>query len=89
MAAAYAAALLLAAMFSILVLLARQKRLPRLVPILALGSAITICGAVGGCGGSKTTAVIPYTPTGTYTLTVHGFVQNASRGFTMTLVVND
>ncbi len=33
--------------------------------------------------------MIPYTPTGTYTLTVHGFVQNASRGFTMTLVVDN
>ncbi len=90
MAANVAAVLLLAGMLCALALLARQKRLPRSIPVFALVCAAAICGAVGGCGSSNNTArVIPYTPTGTYTLTVHGFVQNASRGFTMTLVVDN
>ena len=86
---ALATAVLLAVMFSILALLIRQKRLPRIVLVLRFTCAIVICAVLGGCGHSSTTSVIPYTPTGTYPLTVHGFAQNASRGFTMTLVVDD
>jgi hypothetical protein len=85
-----AAAVLLAVIFSSLVWLVRQTRLSRKVTVLALTLAVAICAALGGCHNTNSTAnVIPYTPTGTYTLTVHGFVQNASRGFTMTLVVDD
>jgi len=58
--------------------------------VVPLTLAVAICAVLGGCHGTSSTAnVIPYTPTGTYTLTVHGFVQNASRGFTMTLVVDN
>ncbi len=85
-----AAALLLAAIFCILVWLARQPRLRRVVPVIAFTVAVTICAILGGCHSYHSTAsVTPFTPTGTYTLTVHGFVQNASRGFTMTLVVDN
>jgi len=85
-----AAALLLAAIFCILVWLARQTRMRRVVPVLAFTVAVTICAILGGCHSYNSTAsVTPFTPTGTFTLTVHGFVQNASRGFTMTLVVDN
>ncbi len=87
--AGLSAAALLAGMFSILALLARQKRLPRLVPVLMFTFAVAICAVVGGCHSYNSTgSVIPYTPTGTFPLTVHGFAQNASRGFTVTLVVD-
>jgi sugar lactone lactonase YvrE len=85
-----AAAVLLAVIFFSLVWLVRQTRSSRKVTVLALTLAVAICAVLGGCHHTASTAnVIPYTPTGTYTLTVHGFVQNASRGFTMTLVVDD
>ena len=85
-----AAALLLAAIFCILVWLARQTRLRRVVPVLAFTVAVTICAILGGCHSYNSSAsVTPFTPTGTFPLTVHGFVQNASRGFTMTLVVDN
>jgi sugar lactone lactonase YvrE len=85
-----AAALLLAAIFCILVWLARQTRLRRVVPVLAVTLAIAISAILGGCHSYNSAAsVTPFTPTGTFTLTVHGFVQNASRGFTMTLVVDN
>ena len=76
-------------MFSILALLTWKKRLPRMVPVLTLTFAVAICAVLVGCGSHNSTAnIIPYTPQGTYSLTVHGFAQNASRGFTMTLVVD-
>jgi hypothetical protein len=84
-----AAAVLLAVMLSILALLTRQKRLPRMVPVLTFSFAVAICAIVGGCHSYNSSgSVIPYTPTGTFPLTVHGFAQNASRGFTVTLVVD-
>jgi hypothetical protein len=84
------AVFLLAVIFCFLVWLARQTRLPRMVSVLALTFVVAICGTVGGCNHTNSTAnIIPYTPTGAYSLTVHGFVQNASRGFTMTLVVDN
>jgi sugar lactone lactonase YvrE len=84
------AVLLLAAMYSVLALFARQKRVLRVVSILAFGCIVAICATLGGCHSYNSTAnVIPFTPTGTFPLTVHGFVQNASRGFTMTLVVDN
>jgi DNA-binding beta-propeller fold protein YncE len=43
---------------------------------------------MGGCGANTTLSTAPDpTPTGTYTLTVSGESQNASRGVTLTLVV--
>jgi sugar lactone lactonase YvrE len=85
-----AAAILLATMFSVLALLTRQKRLSRIIPALTFTVAVAICAAVAGCHSYNSSAnVIPFTPTGTFPLTVHGFVQNASRGFTMTLVVDE
>jgi sugar lactone lactonase YvrE len=84
-----AAAILLATMFSVLALLTRQKRSPRIIPALTFTVAVAICAAVAGCHNSNSSAnVIPFTPTGTFPLTVHGFAQNASRGFTVTLVVD-
>ncbi len=82
------AAFLLAVIFFLVVWLVRQTRLPRMVPSLTFTFVVAICATVAGCHHyNSSTNVIPYTPTGTYTLTVHGFAQNASRGFTMTLVV--
>jgi sugar lactone lactonase YvrE len=87
---ALTAAMLLAIIFILMVWLVRQTRLPRMVPALAFTFVIAICATVAGCNHTSSTAnVIPYTPTGTYTLTVHGVAQNASRGFTMTLVVDN
>ncbi len=84
-----ATAVLLSVMFAILALLTWKKRLPRMVPVLTLTFAVAICAVLVGCGSHNSTAnIIPYTPQGTYSLTVHGFAQNASRGFTMTLVVD-
>jgi sugar lactone lactonase YvrE len=85
-----AATVLMAVMFSIVALLTCQKRLSRMVPVLAFTFAVAICAVLGGCHNYNSSgSVIPYTPTGTYSLTVHGFVQNASRGFTVTLVVDN
>src|SRR5580700_3618973 len=85
-----AAAVILAAILFSLVWLVRQTRFSRKLTVVPLTLAVAICAVLGGCHGTSSTAnVIPYTPTGTYTLTVHGFVQNASRGFTMTLVVDN
>jgi sugar lactone lactonase YvrE len=85
-----AAAFLLAVIFFLMVWLVRQARIPRMVPALAFTFVVAICATVAGCHSyNSSTNIIPYTPTGTYTLTVHGFAQNASRGFTMTLVVDN
>lgn len=87
----FAVFLLLAVMFSSLALLWRQERLPRWVPVSAIICAVLISGILGGCSSNNNNnipTVIPYTPTGTYSLTVHGSAQNASRGYTMTLVVD-
>jgi hypothetical protein len=68
----------------------RRQRSPRLIAVCALGMLlITVAASVGGCKSySSGTSLIPYTPTGTYQLTVQGSAQNGSRGFTMTLVVD-
>jgi sugar lactone lactonase YvrE len=87
---AVAAASLMALLLSLMLWFVRQKRSQRMVALFAFGFSVAICAALGGCHHySSSASVIPYTPTGTYTLTVHGFAQNASRGFTMTLVVDD
>jgi hypothetical protein len=85
-----AAVILLATMFSILPLLSRQKSSKRTGPALTFTVAVAICAVLAGCHHYNSSAnVIPFTPTGTFPLTVHGFAQNASRGFTMTLVVDE
>jgi sugar lactone lactonase YvrE len=82
--------ILLAAMFSILALFTRRIRLPRIIPAFTFTFAVAVCAVLAGCHHYNSAAnVIPFTPTGTYQLTVHGFAQNASRGFTVTLVVDD
>jgi sugar lactone lactonase YvrE len=88
-AAALAAILLLAVMFASLALLWRQRRLPRWVPVFAIACSVVICATLGGCGHNNNSQdIIPYTPTGSYSLTVHGSAQNASRGYTMIMVVD-
>ena len=62
---------------------------PGALPVLALFLLLAMTPVIVGCHHSSgTTATIPYTPTGTYTLTVQGSAQNAGRGFTVTLVVD-
>jgi hypothetical protein len=46
---------------------------------------ITVAGC--GSGSQKAATVIPFTPTGTFMLTVHGSAQNGARGYTCTLIV--
>jgi len=64
-----------------------SRPLGGLAPVFVLASFGAL---LAGCHHSSTKAkpVIPYTPMGTYTLTVQGSAQNASRGFTVTLVVD-
>jgi sugar lactone lactonase YvrE len=63
-----------------------SRQIAGLTAVIALASFAAL---LAGCHhGSKTKPVIPYTPTGTYMLTVQGAAQNGSRGFTMTLVVD-
>lgn len=64
-----------------------RKHLATSVLALAL-LIVTVTITVAGCGGgNKTATVIPFTPTGTFMLTVHGSAQNGSRGYTCTLIV--
>ena len=64
-----------------------RRQLAAGVVALAL-IVVTLTVAVAGCGGGKKTAtIIPFTPAGTYKLTVRGSAQNAARGYTCTLVV--
>ena len=66
---------------------ARPSR--RLAGALALLLLLAMTPMIVGCHHNSGTAnTIPYTPTGTYTLTVQGSAQNAGRGFTVTLVVD-
>lgn len=61
----------------------------RLSGILALLLLLAMTPMIVGCHhNSSTTNTIPFTPTGTYMLTVEGSAQNAGRGFTVTLVVD-
>jgi hypothetical protein len=57
-------------------------------PVTALVALALLIVTVAGCGGSnKKKGTIPFTPTGTYTLTVQGSAQNGARGYTCTLIV--
>jgi sugar lactone lactonase YvrE len=70
------------------VVLAQLRTNPRrpLGPALALAAVIVIAASVIGCHHNGN-AAIASTPVGTYNLTVTGTAQNASRGYTVTLIV--
>ena len=70
------------------VVLAQFRSQPRgrLAPAFALVAVIVIAASAVGCH-HKSTAAIASTPAGTYNLTVTGSAQNASRGYTVTLIV--
>lgn len=68
--------------------LSRRETFLRKHPAVAIFALALIVGAVAGCGGSsKSKGVIPFTPAGTYTLTVQGSAQGGARGYTCTLIV--
>jgi sugar lactone lactonase YvrE len=73
----------------ILVLVSRKNATRRLASTSALLLLLAMTAIIGGCHhNSSSQATTPFTPTGTYTLTVQGSAQNAARGFTVTLVVD-
>lgn len=77
----------LAGMSLVAILLRDRSR--RLAGIFALLLLLAMTPVIAGCHHkSGANATIPYTPTGTYKLTVQGSAQNAGRGFTVTLVVD-
>ncbi|MGA7856182.1 MAG: hypothetical protein WCA15_22885 [Candidatus Acidiferrales bacterium] len=81
--------LLIALVSALLIALKPRRPSRRLAGVLALFLLLAMTPVIAGCHHSSgTTATIPYTPTGTYTLTVQGSAQNAGRGFTVTLVVD-
>jgi hypothetical protein len=68
--------------------LTRQKTFLRRHPAAAIFALALIIATVVGCGGSsKSKGVIPFTPTGTFSLTVQGSAQGGARGYTCTLIV--
>ena len=68
--------------------LARQQKFVRKHLAASMVALALIIITVAGCGsGNKTATVIPFTPTGTFMLTVHGSAQNGARGYTCTLIV--
>jgi sugar lactone lactonase YvrE len=82
-------ALLIALVSALPIALNLKRPSKRLAGVLALFLLLAITPVIVGCHHkSGTAATIPYTPTGTYTLTVQGSAQNAGRGFTVTLVVD-
>ena len=67
--------------------LTRPQAFVRRHPAAAVFALALIIITIVGCGGGKAKGTIPFTPTGTYTLTVQGSAQDAARGFTCTLIV--
>jgi hypothetical protein len=68
--------------------LTRQKRFLRRHPAAAIFALALIIATVVGCGGSSNSkGTIPFTPTGTFSLTVQGSAQEGARGYTCTLIV--
>jgi hypothetical protein len=68
--------------------LSRRETFLRKHPAVAIFALAVALGAVAGCGGSsKSKGTIPFTPVGTYTLTVQGSAQAGARGYTCTLIV--
>ena len=58
-----------------------------LIRPLAVFAFALVIATVAGCGGGKSKGTIPFTPVGTFTLTVQGSAQNGARGYTCTLIV--
>ena len=85
-----AAGILIAALAGFMIRTSRQKPSRRFIGVAAGLILASSAAVLAGCrhSSSKAKPVIPYTPTGTYMLTVQGAAQNGSRGFTMTLVVD-
>jgi sugar lactone lactonase YvrE len=85
-----AAGFLVAALAGFMIRTSRQKPSRRFIGVAAGLILASSAAVLAGChhSSSKAKPVIPYTPTGTYMLTVQGAAQNGSRGFTMTLVVD-
>jgi hypothetical protein len=73
---------------SIVILITGKNHARRLASALTLLFLLAMTAVIGGCHSSSSKGTIPFTPTGTYTLTVQGSAQNAARGFTVTLVVD-
>ncbi len=72
----------------IILIAAKQRTMIRRHPALTIALfAVLLIFTIAGCGGSKSSGTIPYTPTGTYKLTVQGAAQNGARGYTCTLIV--
>ncbi len=65
--------------------LTRMRRLAAVFALLAMFAGVA--AVMGGCGSSSSTKPI-LTPAGTTNLTMQATAQNASRGFTVTLIVN-
>jgi sugar lactone lactonase YvrE len=67
--------------------LSRRGAFLRKHPALAIFALALVIATVAGCGGGKSKGTIPFTPVGTYSLTVQGSAQNGARGYTCTLIV--
>jgi hypothetical protein len=84
-----AAGFLIAIAGFIVALIVPDCRSRQLAGALAFFLALAMMPVIVGCHhNSNTNSTIPFTPTGTYTLTVQGSAQNAARGFTVSLVVD-
>jgi hypothetical protein len=84
-----AAGFLIAIAGFIVALIVPDCRSRQLAGALAFFLVLAMMPVMIGCHHkSSTNSTIPFTPTGTYTLTVQGSTQNAARGFTVTLVVD-
>jgi hypothetical protein len=68
--------------------LSRHNTFLRRHPAAAIFALALIIATVVGCGGGpKSKGTIPFTPTGTFSLTVQGSAQGGARGYTCTLIV--
>ena len=67
--------------------LSRRGAFLRRHPVCAIFALALVIATVAGCGGGKSKGTIPFTPVGTFTLTVQGSAQNGARGYTCTLIV--
>ena len=84
-----AAGFLIAIAGFIVALIVPDCRPRQMAGALAFFLVLAMMPVMIGCHHkSSTNSTIPFTPTGTYTLTVQGSTQNAARGFTVTLVVD-
>jgi hypothetical protein len=79
---------LLAACSVLVFALTRQEAFLRRHPaVMIFALALIIVTAVGCGGSSNSKGTIPFTPTGTFMLTVQGSAQDGARGYTCTLIV--